>query len=142
MGDVVNGTAHDLAALGLDAGLLSQNSLSVDGSHAQEGDDPHPEDSTGAAGQDSTGSTDDVAGTDLSCNSSGQSLERGHTAFMLLAVQSQLAEHIAHTFAEAAHLNELGLEGEPQAGAHQQEHQNVVRQVGVQSLNHGKNSGV
>ena len=137
MSDVVNGTAEDFAVLD-DTGLLSQNCLSVDGGHAQESDDPHPEDSTGAAGQDSAGRTDDVTGTDLCCDSSTQSLEAGHTGLLLFTLQGQLAENILHAFAECANLDELSLEAEEQASAHQQEDQNVVSQEAVCLNNQGQ----
>ena len=45
---------------------------------------------------------------------------------MLFAVESQVAEHSAHTLTEAADLNKAGLDAVPQADSHQQKDQNVV----------------
>ncbi len=50
---------------------------------------------------------------------------------MLLAAQRQVAEHAVPALFEAAQLHEAGLDGVPQAHAEQQEHKNVVAQVGV-----------
>ena len=45
---------------------------------------------------------------------------------LLAAKQLQIAEHLLHTFAEAANLNEAGLNGIEQTDTDQQENQNVV----------------
>ena len=121
----------DGAVLIHNAGLESQGGLRVDGGHAEEGDDPHPEDGAGAAGEDGAGSAHDVAGTHLGGDGGSQRLERAHTAVVLLAVQGQIAEDLFHAFAEAADLDEAGLNGVPEANGHQQEHQDVVGQVRV-----------
>ena len=140
-GDVVHGATAD-GAVGIDdTGLLGQRGFGVDGSHAEEGDDPHPEDGAGAAGQDSAGSAHDVAGTHLSGDGGGQRLEGAHTGVVLVALQLQVAEHLAHTLAEAAHLHEAGLDGVPQTYADQQKHQNVVAQVFVDLTYDGKQYG-
>ena len=78
--DVVDGAAVDGAVCAFTAGLDGQGGLGVDGGHAEECNDPHPEDGAGAAGQDCAGCADDVAGTDLGGNGSGQCLEGGHAA--------------------------------------------------------------
>ena len=114
VGDVVHGAAQDFTVLD-DTGLLGQNCLSVDGGHAQEGDDPHPEDSAGAAGEDSAGSADDVAGTDLSGDGGGQSLEGTHALLLLAAAEGQVTENLLHTLAEATNLNEFCSYSEEQA---------------------------
>ena len=93
-----------------DAGLLSQSSLSIDGGHAKESNDPHPEDSTGAAGEDCAGCTNDVAGTDLSCNGGSQSLEGAHAALVLVTAELYITENLLHAFAEAANLNKAGFD--------------------------------
>ena len=129
--DVVDRTALDVAVLFDDAGLLGERRFRVDRGHAEEGDDPHPEDGAGAAGQDRAGRADDVARTDLSGDGGGERLERAHAAVMLLAAQRQVAEHAVPALFEAAQLHEAGLDGVPQAHAEQQEHENVVAQVGV-----------
>ena len=98
-------------------GLLGQNSFSIDGGHAKEGNYPHPEYCAGAAYEDGAAGTDYVTGTNLSCNSGCQSLERAHAAALLAALEGQLAEHVLHAFAEAANLHELGADREVQTAA-------------------------
>ena len=112
-------------------GLHGQRGLSVNGCHAKEGDDPHPEDGAGAAHQDGAAGADDVTGTHLGGDGRGQSLERGHTTFLLATAQGQVAEYLLHAFAEAADLHEASFDGEDEAGTHQQENENVVREIGV-----------
>ena len=106
--DVVDRSALDMVFSGMDPGLLSQNGFRVDRSHTEEGDDPHPEDSAGAAGQDRSGCTDDIAGTDLGCNGSCQRLEGTHAFFMLFAVEGKISEDTPDPFAKAPNLNKAG----------------------------------
>ena len=108
------------------AGLLGQGGLRVDGGHAEEGDEPHPKDGPGAAGEDGAGSAHNVSGTHLSGNGGGQSLEGGHAAFLGAALEAQAAKGFLHGLAEAAHLHEAGADGVPQSHADEQEHQDVV----------------
>ena len=125
-GDVVHRAAVDGAVLVNYAGLLGQGGLRVDGGHAEEGDEPHPKDGSGAAGEDGAGSAHDVSGTHLSGNGGGQSLEGGHAAFLGAALEAQAAKGFLHGLTEAAHLHEAGTDGVPQAHADEQEHQDVV----------------
>ena len=118
-----------------------QRGVGVDGSHAEEGDDPHPEDGAGAAGQNGAGGAHDIAGTHLRGDGGGQRLKGAHTGVLLAALQLQVAEHLAHTLTEAAHLHETGLDGVPQTHADQQKHQNVVTQVLVDLTHDGKQYG-
>ncbi len=118
--------------------ILSQNGFCVDGCHAEESDDPHPEDCAGATNQNSTAGTDDVSGTDLSCNSSCQRLKGTDAAFMLAAVKGKVAEHAAHTFPKAAHLNKAGANREEKSTCNQHDDQNVVRQIAVNCLHNVK----
>ena len=129
--DVVDRTALDVAVLFDDAGLLGERRFRVDRGHAEKGDDPHPEDGAGAAGQDRAGRADDVARTDLSGDGGGERLERAHAAVMLLAAQRQVAEHAVPALLEAADLNEAGLDGVPQADADEEKYENVVAEIGV-----------
>ena len=140
-GDVVHRAAADSAVRIHNAGLLGQRGFGVDGGHAEECDDPHPENSAGAAGKDGAGGTHDVAGTHLCGDGGGQGLEGAHTGLLLAALQGQVAEHSAHTFAEAAYLHEAGLNGIPQAHAYQQKHQNVIAEVFVDLTDDGKQYG-
>ena len=93
-GDVIDGAAVDGAVCCLDPGLDGQRGFGIDGGHAEEGDDPHPEDGAGAAGQNSAGGAYDVAGAYLSGNGGGQCLKGAHAAVMLFAVEGQIAEHL------------------------------------------------
>ena len=52
---------------------------------AEERNDPHPENSSGTAGQDRTRGADDITGTNLGSDGCGQRLEGTHSALMLLA---------------------------------------------------------
>ena len=137
-GDVVDRAALDVAVRLNDTGLLGQGGFGIDGGHAEEGDDPHPEDSAGAAGQDRAGRADDVARADLSGDGGGERLERAHAAVMLLAAKRQVAEHTVPALFEAADLHEAGLDGVPKAHAEQQEHKNVVAEVFVDLGYNGK----
>ena len=56
-------------------------------SHAEEGNDPHPEDGAGTAGEDGAARADDVAGTTLGRNGGGPGLEGAHAGLVLLAVE-------------------------------------------------------
>ncbi len=114
-GDVVHRSAVNIAVLVYLAGLDGQSGLSVDGGHAEEGDDPHPEDGPRSAGEDGAGGAHDVAGAHLGGDGGGQGLEGAHAAGMLFAPQGQVAEYLPHALAEAAHLNEAGPDGVPQA---------------------------
>ena len=140
-GDVVHRAALDVAVWLHDAGLLRQRGLGVDGGHAEEGDDPHPEDGAGAAGEDRTGGTYDVAGAYLRGDGSGQGLKRGHTAFLCAAAEVQLTEKLPHALPEAAYLHKAGADGVPQANAHQQEDENVAAEVLIDLGNNGKQGG-
>ena len=85
-------------------------------------------------GEDGSGGAHDVAGTHLGGDGGGQGLERAHAVLMPPAPQGQVAEHLFHPLAEAAHLNKAGADGVPQAHSDQQENQDVVRQVRVDGL--------
>ena len=137
-GDVIDGAALDIAVSADDAGLLRQRRLRIDGRHAEEGNDPHPEDSAGAAGEDGAGGAHDIAGAHLRGDGGGQRLEGGHAALLGAAAEVHLAEELLHTLAEAAHLHEPGLDGVPQANAHQQEDEDVVAEVLVDLGHDGK----
>ncbi len=130
-GNVVNGAALDVAVCVGFAGFESEGSLSIDGGHTEEGDNPHPEDGAGTADEDSAGSTNDVAGTYLSCNSGCKSLEGAHAAFLLSAAKGEIAENAAHAFAEASYLNEASFNGVEKSDRYQQDNKNITGQIGV-----------
>ena len=140
-GDVVNGAALDVAVFVGFAGFESEGSLSIDGGHTEEGDNPHPEDGTGAAYEDSSGSTNDVAGADLSCNSGCKSLEGTHTAFLLAAAEGEIAENPAQAFTEASDLNEAGLNGVEKTHRDKQNNKDITGQIGVDVADDGVKCG-
>ena len=113
--DVVDRSALNMVFSGMDPGLLGQNGFRVDRCHAKKSDDPHPEDGTGAAGQNRAGRTDDIAGTDLGCNGCRQCLKGTHALFMLFSVEGKIAKYIPYPFAKAPHLNKAGPERVPQS---------------------------
>ena len=115
--------------------LLCKNSLGIDSRHAEECDDPHPEDRAGATGEDSAACADYIAGADLRRDGCRKCLERTQSALLLPAVQADLAEHAAHTLTEAAHLHEPRLYTEEYTGADKQDHQYVIRKIEVDFLN-------
>ena len=121
----------EVALLVGNAGLNGQGGLRVDGSHAEEGDDPHPEDGAGAAGQDRARSAHDVAGAHLGGNGGGQGLEGAHAPLLPSAPQRQIAEDLLHTLAEAAYLNKAGANGIKESHTDEQEDQDIAGQVGV-----------
>ena len=132
--DVVDGAAHHVAIFAHNTSLLRQDRFGVDGGHAEEGDEPHPEQDARATHQDGAAGADDVAGTHLSGHGGSQSLEGAHTAGLLAAPQGEAAKHAAHALAQAAHLDEAGPDAVVQAAAHQHDDQDVVGQIGVGRL--------
>ena len=133
--DVVDRSALNMVFPCVDPGLLGQNSFGVDGRHAEEGDDPHPENGSGAAGQNRAGRADDVAGTDLGCNGCRKCLEGTHAFFMFFAVEGKISEDIPQSFAEAPDLNKTCPDRVPQSDQQQQDDQYIVRQIGIDCLN-------
>ena len=114
-------------AVGVDlAGLLGQDRLGVVGGHAQDGDEPHPEDGARAAHEDGAACAHDVAGAHLGGNGGGERLEGAHAALMLLAVEGEIAEHAAHTFAKAAELHAASANGKKEARADEQHDEHVI----------------
>ena len=133
--DVIDRTALYAAVLIDLAGFLRQHGFGVDGGHAEKGDDPHPENSAGAADEDSAAGTDDITGTDLGGDGGGQRLEGAEPSLLLAAVHAEVAEHPAHPFAEAAYLHKAGADGKVQSGAYQQDNENIIRKIAVDGLN-------
>ena len=106
--------------------------------HAEEGDDPHPEDCAGASGQDCAGCADYVAGTYLRCDGGREGLERTHALFVFFAIEGEVSEDTPHAFSETADLNESGLEAVPETHKQQKEDQDIVRQIGIDCLYDGQ----
>ena len=88
------------------------------------------------AQQDGTAGANDVAGTHLSGDGSGQGLKGGQAPLLPAAPHIELPEHRPHPLTEAPHLHKSGTDGEIQARANEQEHQNIVRQIKVDALYH------
>ena len=123
------------AAIRIDhTGLLRQHRFRIDGSHAEESDDPHPEDGAGPADEDSATGADDITGTYLRGNGRGQRLEGGKAALLLSAMEIDVAEYPAHPLAKAAHLHKAGTDGEIKARAHQQDDEDIIREIAVDFL--------
>ena len=125
-GDVVHRAAVDVAVLVNDPGVDGQGGLGVNGGHAEEGDDPHPEDGPRAAGEDGAGGAHDVSGAHLGGDGGGQGLEGAHALGLGPAPQGQVAKDLFHALAKAAHLHKPGADGVEQAHANEQKHQNVA----------------
>ena len=135
---IIDGAAGNGSVLMNYAGLLSENGLAVYCRHAEESDDPHPQNGSGAADENGSAGTDDVSGTDLSGDGGGQRLERGKSACLAAAVKADAAEGFFHTFAETANLNKAGADGIEKTGSYEQNYENVVRQIGVDCLHYGQ----
>ena len=133
--DVVNRTTLDRAVRIGDTGLLCENGLCIDGSHAEEGDDPHPEDGAGATDQNGAAGTDDVTGTDLCGNRGSKCLEGRKTALLLATLELDVAKYVLHALAEAANLNEARADRVEQTDADEQEEKNVAGKIRVDRRN-------
>ena len=85
--DIVHRPAQNLAVGGCDPGLLGKNGFGINGSHAEEGDDPHPENGARPAGHDGAAGAHDVAGAHLGGDSGGQRLKGAHTPGLPAALE-------------------------------------------------------
>ncbi len=136
--NIVDGASENGAVLLHHAGLLCQDCLCIDGCHAEEGDDPHPEDGTRAADENGTARTDNIACAYLCRNGGCQCLEGRESALFFAALEGQIAEYLFHALAEATHLHEACADRVEQAGSHQEEDQNIIRQVLIDILDDGE----
>ena len=73
----------------------------------------------------------DMGEEKVGCDCGSQSLERRQAAFLLAAAELDVAKYLLHAFAEAANLNEAGLDREIQTHANQQDDQDVIRKIGI-----------
>ena len=85
------------------------------GAHAQQGGDPHPEHSAGAADGDGAGHACDVARADGGGQSGADSLEGGQSAVRGLFLSEHAADGGADGVAEFAHLDKAGTDAQIQA---------------------------
>ena len=92
-GDVVHRSAVNIAILVYLAGLDGQSGLSVDGGHAEEGDDPHPEDGPRSAGEDGSGGAHDVR-----CHLAAMAVARAWKELMPLACFLPRRVRLPNTF--------------------------------------------
>lgn len=100
-----------------------QRNLAVLGHHTQQGGDPHPENSAGAADGDSACHTGDIAGADGSCQGGADRLKRGDGAATSLGgAMEQLTDGILPHGAELAELEETGADTEVQTHAEDEHH--------------------
>ena len=132
--NVVNGAAVNIAVLALNTGLLSEYSFRVNGGHGEKGDNPHPEDGTGAACKNGTACAYNISRADLRGDCGCKSLKGTHTAFVTVTHQGEVAENFAHTLFEAADLHKACLHGIPYAHCKQQDNQDVIRQIRIDGL--------
>ena len=125
--DVVDRTAGNVTLVVRGLVLLRENRLAVDGGHAEECTQPHPENRARAAGIQCGSRACDVAGADLRRDRGGQRLERTHAVLArLLTVEREMAEQMLPACAELTHLNEARADGKHDAGANQQVQQQAV----------------
>ncbi len=125
--DVVDRTAGNVTLVVRGLVLLRENRLAVDGGHAEECTQPHPENRARAAGIQCGSRACDVAGADLRRNRGGQRLERTHAVLAsLLTVEREMAEQMLPACAELTHLDEPGADGKHDAGSDQQIQQQAV----------------
>ena len=125
--DVVDRTAGNVALVVRGLVLLRENRLAVDGGHAEECTQPHPENRARAAGIQCGSRACDVAGAGLRRDRGGQRLERTHAVLAsLLTVEREMAEQMLPACAELTHLNEARADGKHDAGSDQKVQQQAV----------------
>ena len=107
-------------------GFLGHDRLRVDGSHAEESADPHPEDGAGASGGDGSSRSGNITGSHLGRHRGGQGLERTEAFFGALSVKGKVSEQGFHSRPEFPHLDKPQHKGKKDAGSHQQEQQGVI----------------
>ena len=75
-----------------------------------------------------------IAGSDLGGDCRSQGLEGADAAVLFSAVQREITEDLLHAFPKTADLYEPGAHGEIDACADQQDDQDVVCKVAINSL--------
>ena len=113
---VVGGAAPVVAILILDLVELGQGALHEGGGHADEGDQPHPEDGARATQIDGDGHTGQIARPDAGRQAGTQSLEGGDAGAVGFATVAQDREHVA----EVADLDKTQAEGKEDTDPDQQ----------------------
>ena len=109
---------------------LCHQSLGINGSHSQEGSNPHPEDRARSADGDGCSRAGNITGTNLCRNGGCQSLERTHTVISGLALLAeQSAEHLLDAPLKSANLDKSRADAEPDTGCCKSNDQYNVRHV-------------
>ncbi|MNC18370.1 hypothetical protein D3C75_662690 [compost metagenome] len=113
---VVGGTTTVVAVFILDLVELGQGTLDEGGGHADEGDQPHPEDGTRPPQIDGDGHTGQVAGAHTGSQAGTQGLEGGDAGTVGFAAIAQYREHVA----EVTDLDKPQAEGKEESDPDQQ----------------------
>ena len=131
--DIVHRAACNLSVhLGLV--LLSKNRLRIDGSHAKESADPHPENSPWAAADEGRGRSGQISCAYLGRDSRSQGLKRRHLAFfMLFALQTEISKNQTAALSEPPYLYKSETDCVVDACSHQNHNQQKTHQK-VRSL--------
>src|SRR5699024_2363215 len=102
--DIVHRPAYKRAVFD-NPGMLRHNRFGVNGSHAEEGAHPHPENRSRTAGRDGGGCSRDISCSYLSRDGGGQSLKGAEAVLSAFSVKREVAEQGFHAGAEFAHLD-------------------------------------
>ena len=125
--DVVDRAAGNVTLVVGGLVLLREHGLTVDGGHAEERRQPHPEDRARAAGIQCGSRARDIAGADLRRDRGGQRLERAHAVLAgLFTVEREVTEQVLPACAELADLNEACADGKHDAGTYEEIQQQAV----------------
>ena len=122
---IIHGSAGPFAALVLFAVEDAQHVFREFGHHTEKGDDPHPEDRTGAAGDDRAGNADDVTRADGSRQGCTKRLELTDGFILRMSQHFFIAEDrsdgIFHPMSDMGHLKKLCDERDQHANGRQQD---------------------
>ena len=125
--DVVDRAAGHMAVLIRGLVLLREHCLAVDGGHAKECTQPHPENRARAAGVQRRCRARDIARADLCCDRSGQCLERAHTVLArFFTIEREVAEQPLPARTELADLHKARADGKEDTRSNEQVQQNTV----------------
>ena len=121
--NIIHGAAVVDAVLVFNAVLHGEKNLGIFRDHAEEGGDPHPEDSTRAAGKDGAGDARNVSGADGAGQRRGHGLEGGDVGAVIFGILllEERADGVFENPAEMGDLQPLDLDREVDAGADQQQ---------------------
>src|SRR5690606_28473123 len=130
LADVVHRAADPLAAAVLFTEMHGQYRFAIFGRHADQGDQPHPYQCTGATEVNGGGNAGNIAGADCGGQGRGQGGITGNGAFLVAVVLAELAE----TVDQLAQRHETQADGQVDAGAgNQYQHGHTPDNVGYLS---------